>query len=125
LTRPREKFARIPLREKTAQIWHAYFPELRAEQLYGYRVHGTYDPAQGHRFNAAKLLLDPYAKAIAGTVKWSDAFFGYPIGDPEGDLIPDKRDSAEGLPKCVVIDPAFQLGRRRSSPHAMAPNTNL
>ena len=106
----KHEFARIPLREKTAQIWHAYFPELRPEQLYGYRVHGTYDPAQGHRFNAAKLLLDPYAKAIAGTVKWSDALFGYPIGDPEGDLILDKRDSAEGLPKCVVIDPAFSWG---------------
>ena len=106
----KHQIARIPLREKTAQVWHAYFPELRPGQLYGYRVHGPYDPAQGHRFNAAKLLLDPYAKAIAGTVKWSDALFGYPIGDREADLVPDKRDSAEGVPKCVVIDPAFSWG---------------
>ena len=102
--------ARIPLREKTAKVWHAYFPEVRPGQLYGYRVHGPYEPAGGHRFNPAKLLLDPYAKAIAGTIKWSDALFGYTIGDPSADLAPDPRDSADGLPKCVVIDPAFSWG---------------
>ena len=102
--------ARIPLREKTAQVWHAYLPEVRPGQLYGFRVQGPYEPAQGHRFNPAKLLLDPYAKAIAGTIKWSDALFGYTIGDPSADLAPDPRDSADGLPKCVVIDPAFSWG---------------
>ncbi|HET9917515.1 MAG TPA: glycogen debranching enzyme GlgX, partial [Candidatus Binatia bacterium] len=65
--------ARIPLRERTGQVWHIYLPELRPGQLYGYRVHGPYEPVRGHRFNPAKLLLDPYAKAVAGTIKWSDA----------------------------------------------------
>jgi glycogen operon protein len=106
----KNEMARIPLREKTGQVWHIYLPELRPGQLYGYRVHGPYEPARGHRFNPAKLLLDPYAKAIAGTIKWSDALFGYTIGHPNADLAPDPRDSAEGLPKCVVIDPAFSWG---------------
>jgi len=105
-----QEIARIPLREKTANVWHLYLPEVRPGQLYGYRVHGPYAPAQGHRFNPAKLLLDPYAKAIAGTIKWSDALFGYPIGHPDTDLVADNRDSADGLPKCVVIDPAFSWG---------------
>ena len=104
------EIARLPLREKTANVWHLYLPEARPGQLYGYRVHGPYVPAEGHRFNSAKLLLDPYAKAIAGTIKWSDALFGYPIGHPDTDLVADNRDSAAGLPKCVVIDPAFSWG---------------
>ncbi len=104
------EIARIPLREKRGHVWHIYLPELRPGQLYGYRVHGAYEPVRGHRFNPAKLLLDPYAKAIAGTVKWSDALFGYTIGHPAADLAPDPRDSAAGLPKCVVIDPAFSWG---------------
>jgi glycogen operon protein len=106
----KNEIAKIPLREKTGDVWHIYLPELRPGQLYGYRVQGPYDPARGHRFNAAKLLLDPYAKAIAGTIKWSDALFGYTIGHPDTDLAPDPRDSSEGLPKCVVIDPAFSWG---------------
>ncbi len=101
---------RIKLTEKTAQIWHAYLPEIRPGQLYGYRVYGAYEPARGHRFNPAKLLLDPYAKAIAGTIQWSDALFGYTIGHPDADLSRDERDSAEGLAKCVVVDPAFSWG---------------
>ncbi len=105
-----QEIARVPLRERTAQVWHVYLPEVRPGQLYGYRVHGPYEPAEGHRFNPTKLLLDPYAKAIAGTIKWSDALFGYTIGHPETDLAPDSRDSAEGLPKCVVVDPAFSWG---------------
>jgi isoamylase len=106
----KNEIGKISLREKTGQIWHIYLPEARPGQLYGYRVHGPYEPARGHRFNPAKLLLDPYAKAIAGTIKWSDALFGYTIGHPDTDLAPDPRDSAEGLPKCVVIDPAFSWG---------------
>ncbi|MDH3443774.1 MAG: glycogen debranching protein GlgX, partial [Deltaproteobacteria bacterium] len=105
--------ARIPVREKTAHVWHIYLPEVRPGQLYGYRVHGPYEPSQGHRFNPAKLLLDPYAKAIAGTIKWSDALFGYTIGHPDTDLVADPRDSSDGLPKCVVIDPAFSWGDDR------------
>ncbi|MEW6441885.1 MAG: glycogen debranching protein GlgX [bacterium] len=101
------EIARIPLREQTDLAWHIYLPEIRPGQLYGYRVHGPYAPREGHRFNPAKLLLDPYAKAIAARVQWSDALFGYTIGHPEADLSRDERDSAEGLPKCVVVDPAF------------------
>ena len=102
--------ARIPMTEQTDQVWHIYLPEIRPGQLYGYRVHGPYAPMDGHRFNPSKLLLDPYAKAIAGTIHWSDTLFGYTIGHPDADLSRDDRDSARGLPKCVVIDPAFSWG---------------
>src|SRR5579885_3076482 len=102
--------ARIPMTEQTDQVWHIYLPEIRPGQLYGYRVHGPYAPMDGHRFNPSKLLLDPYARAIAGTIHWSDTLFGYTIGHPDADLSRDDRDSAKGLPKCVVIDPAFSWG---------------
>jgi isoamylase len=101
---------RIPMREQTHQVWHLYLPEVRPGQFYGYRVHGPYEPQEGHRFNPAKLLIDPYAKAIAGTVQWSDALFGYAVGHPEQDLSLSESDSAPGVPKCVVIDPAFSWG---------------
>lgn len=97
----------IPLKEYTHQIWHIYLPGIQPGQLYGYRVHGPYEPQNGHRFNPAKLLIDPYAKAIAGTIKWDDAMFGYEVRNPDEDLSKDERDSAPFLPKCVVIDPAF------------------
>ena len=77
---------RIRMTEQTDQVWHVYLPEARPGQLYGYRVHGPYNPSEGHRFNPAKLLLDPYAKSIAGPIRWSDALFGYTIGHPEADL---------------------------------------
>ncbi|HVL90890.1 MAG TPA: glycogen debranching protein GlgX [Actinomycetota bacterium] len=102
---------RVPLRERTDLIWHCYLPDARPGQLYGYRIHGPYAPAEGHRFNPNKLLLDPYGKAISGTVKWDDTLFGYRIG--EDDLVPDERDSAAALPKCVVINPAFPWGDDR------------
>jgi isoamylase len=102
--------ARINLREQTDQVWHAYLPEVRPGQLYGYRVHGPYEPEAGHRFNPHKLLIDPYGKAMARTVNWSDAVFGYTIGDPREDLSFDERDSAPFVPKCVVVDPAFSWG---------------
>lgn len=102
--------ARIRLPEQTDQVWHAYLPGLRPGQLYGYRVYGPYEPAQGHRFNPAKLLLDPYAKAFAGTFNWSDSLFGYTIGHQDADLSYDGRDSAGGMPKCVVVDPTFNWG---------------
>jgi glycogen operon protein len=75
--------ARIRLPERTDQIWHAYLPDVRPGQLYGYRVHGPYEPEKGHRFNPAKLLLDPYAKAVSGTIRWSDALSGYSMHRPE------------------------------------------
>ena len=105
--------ARISLPEQTDQIWHVYLPEARPGLRYGYRVHGPYEPARGHRFNAAKLLLDPYAQAIDGTLRWSDALFGYTVGGGEADLRRDDRDSAPGMPKSVVIDPAFTWGDDR------------
>ncbi|HYO91132.1 MAG TPA: glycogen debranching protein GlgX [Pyrinomonadaceae bacterium] len=104
------EIARITLREQTDQVWHAYLPEARPGQLYGYRVHGPYEPQAGHRFNPHKLLIDPYGKAIASTVNWSDEVFGYTIGDEREDLSMDERDSAPFVPKCVVVDPAFSWG---------------
>ena len=98
----------VPLHERTDHVWHVYLPEVRPGQRYGYRVDGPYDPGAGHRFNPRKLLLDPYAKAIDGEIRWSDAIFGYPIGHEDADLARDERDSAPGMPKCVVVDPAFE-----------------
>jgi isoamylase len=99
--------ARVALSEYTDHVWHVYLPEGRPGQRYGYRVHGPYDPRRGHRFNPAKLLFDPYAKAIDGTVRWSDLLYGYPVGHPDADLTRDDRDSAGGVPKSVVVDTAF------------------
>ncbi len=111
---PARETHRIGVREHTDQVWHAYLPEARPEWFYGYRVDGPWDPAAGHRFNAAKVLIDPYAKAIAGTVSWSDAMFGHRVGAAEGDLVRDDRDNAAYLPKSVVVDSAFTWGDDRS-----------
>ncbi len=105
--------ARITLREWTDQVWHAYLPDVRPGQLYGYRVHGAYDPERGHRFNPAKLLIDPYAKGISGRLRWDDSLFGYTIGDA-ADLSCDPRDSARWMPKSLVVDAAFSWGEDRS-----------
>jgi glycogen operon protein len=99
--------ARIPMVDRNAHIWHVYLPEARPGQLYGYRLHGPYAPNDGHRFNPAKLLVDPYAKAIAGNIDVNDSLFAYKFGHPQADLSIDRLDSAAGLPKCMVIDPAF------------------
>jgi glycogen operon protein len=109
----RRELQRVAVTERTDEIWHCYLPEARPGLLYGYRVQGPYKPDEGHRFNAHKLLLDPYARAIVGTIRWSDALFGYRVGDKRGDLAPDRRDSASGMPKCKVIDPAFTWGGDR------------
>jgi isoamylase len=106
----RRQLARIDVRWQTDQVWHCYLPEARPGLLYGYRVHGPYDPANGHRFNPHKLLLDPYAKAFSGQIRWSDALFGYRVGDKHEDLSVDNRDSAHGMPKCRVVDTAFTWG---------------
>ncbi|WP_253272891.1 glycogen debranching protein GlgX [Halomonas sp. PR-M31] len=102
---------RIELPEYTDEIWHGYLPDARPGLLYGYRVHGPYAPEEGHRFNANKLLLDPYAKQIVGDIKWDEALFGYTIGHEDGDLSFDERDSAPFMPRCRVVDPAFTWGR--------------
>ncbi len=112
----RPEVARILLPEYTNQIWHGYLPEARPGQLYGYRVYGPYEPERGHRFNAHKLLLDPYAKAIKGSLQWSDALFSYRIGHPRGDLSFDRRDSARFMPKSQVVDSLYHWGDDRP-PH--------
>ncbi|HEY9199597.1 MAG TPA: glycogen debranching protein GlgX [Gammaproteobacteria bacterium] len=104
---------RIALPEYTNEIWHGYLPDVRAGQLYGYRVYGPYEPQHGHRFNHHKLLLDPYAKELVGTLQWHDALFGYTVGHDDADLSFDLRDSAAFMPKCRVIDPAFTWGLDR------------
>ena len=105
---------RIELPEYTDEIWHGYLPDARPGQVYGYRVYGPYEPEAGHRFNPNKLLIDPYAKQLVGKLQWSEALFGYTIGDPAGDLSFDERDSAPFVPKCKVIDPAFTWGEQPS-----------
>jgi glycogen operon protein len=105
--------ARVALPEYTHEVWHGYLPDVRPGQRYGYRVYGPYEPEAGHRFNHHKLLIDPYAKSLAGTIKWDDALFGYRVGDAEEDLSFDERDSAPFIAKCQVIDPAFTWGRDR------------
>lgn len=106
----RREIDRISLPEFTHEIWHGYLPDIRPGQLYGYRVHGPYDPANGHRFNPHKLLLDPYAKSIRGDMRWHDAAFGYRVGHAREDLAMDRRNSAFVMPKCEVIDPAVTWG---------------
>jgi isoamylase len=114
-----EPSAQVSMSAATDRVWHAYLPDVRPGALYGYRVDGPYAPEEGHRFNPAKLLIDPYAKAVSGTIKWSDELFGYTIGDPAEDLSRDPRDSAGAMPKSVVADPAFTWGDDR------APDTPL
>ena len=109
----RRQLQRIPLSERTDQVWHCYLPEARPGMLYGYRVYGRYRPDEGSRFNPHKLLLDPYAMQIVGALRWSDALFGYTPGHRREDLSYDRRDSAGGMPKCKVIDPAFTWGDDR------------
>lgn len=105
--------ARIRLSEQTDLVWHCYLSAIEPGQLYGYRVHGPYAPAEGHRFNSNKLLIDPYAKALAGKERWEDSMFGYTLGHPEADLSFDERDSAPGVPKSVVVASTFNWGRDR------------
>src|SRR5438874_6423105 len=107
----RREIERIALPEYTDEVWHGYLPDARPGTVYGYRVHGPYEPTAGHRFNPSKLLLDPYAKTLVGKLRWHDALFGYRVGSPRQDLSFDKRDSAPFALKCRVIDPAFTWGR--------------
>jgi isoamylase len=109
----RREIHRVLLREQTDQVWHCYLPEARPGLLYGYRVHGPYEPTKGFRFNRNKLLLDPYAKQIQNGLKWHDSHFGYRVGHRNQDLSFDRRDSAPGMLKAVVVDPAFTWGADR------------
>jgi glycogen operon protein len=100
---------RVRMVEQTDQVWHCYLPDIRPGQRYGYRVFGPYEPMRGHRFNPAKLLIDPYAKRIDGALDWSDRLFGYHLGGDDAD-VPDDHDSADHVPKSVVVNHAFVWG---------------
>jgi len=102
--------ARVRFNDRANHVWHAFVPGLKPGQLYGYRVDGPFEPTRGHRFNPNKVLLDPYAKAIAGRVDWSDEMFGYTIGHAEADLSFDARNNAPRVPKSIVVDSTFSWG---------------
>ncbi len=106
----RKEIARYTLPENTNQVWHGYLPYAGPGTLYGYRVHGPFNPSAGHRFNPNKLLLDPYARQYHGNIRWSDTVNGYKSHHKAEDLSFCKRDSASAMPKCVVTDPAFTWG---------------
>ncbi len=103
---------RVELPEFTDEVWHGYLPEARPGTIYAYRVYGPYEPEAGHRFNPNKLVLDPYAKAIEGQLRWHPSVFGYEM-EAGDDLTFDTRDSAMYMPKARVIDPAFTWGADR------------
>jgi len=109
----------ISLRECSGYVWHCYLPGIKPGQLYGYRIDGPFDPERGERFNPAKLLIDPYARALAGTLDWEAPVFGYKLGDPADDLSKDEQDDAWGVPKCVVASSHFDWENDRP------PNTPL
>ena len=108
---------RVPLIEVDGFVWHGFLPEVESGQCYGYRVHGPYDPAAGHRCNPNKLLLDPYSKAIDGNFEWNQALFSYNFGDPDSR---NDEDSAPHMPKSVVINPFFDWGVDRPPSHEYA-----
>jgi len=108
-----QEILRIELPEYTDEVWHGYLPDAGPGTVYAYRVHGPYEPEAGHRFNANKLVLDPYAKGHIGRLKWGPELFGYTLGAAGDDLAFDERDSAQLMPKCVVTDPAFTWSRDR------------
>ncbi len=108
----------VTLPDSTDMVWHAYLPDVLPGQVYGYRVHGPYKPEEGHRFNPHKILLDPYAKAIARETKWQDEMWGYQVGNKDADLSFDERDNAAFAPLAAVVDEAFTWGddRRPQTP---------
>jgi glycogen operon protein len=109
----RRESHRIKIVEQADMVWHAYLPDVLPGQVYGYRVEGPYNPAKGHRFNKNKVLLDPYAKAIARQTVWGDEMWGYRVGDPKADLSFDRRDNARFAPLAAVVDEAFTWGDDR------------
>ncbi|MBV8867181.1 MAG: glycogen debranching protein GlgX [Acidobacteriaceae bacterium] len=104
----------VEMQECTGYVWHCYIQGLSIGQLYGYRVHGPYEPEKGLRFNPAKLVIDPYAKALSGEVNWDFPVFGYRVGDPEADLSCDAEDDAAGVPKAIVTSSHFDWQNDRS-----------
>jgi len=110
---PSHELERFNLHEGVAGVFHGYVAGLKPGTLYGFRVHGPYDPRRGHRCNPHKLLVDPYARALHGEVDWAEPVAGYEPGSAEADLSMDRHDSAAGVPKCVVVDEAFDWGDDR------------
>ncbi len=108
-----QEVQRLELPEYTDEVWHGYLPDVGPGTVYAYRVYGPYEPEAGHRFNHNKLLLDPYAKAHVGKLRWGPELFGYTLGAEGDDLSFDERDSAPLMPKCVVVDAAFTWSRDR------------
>jgi isoamylase len=117
---PNRELARHELPGRTAQVFHGFVPEVRPGALYGFRVEGPYEPEHGHRFNVHKLLLDPYARALAGTIDLKGPITGYQTDSPDEDLSFDERDSAGSVPRSVVVDGAFDWGTTRSPARPLA-----
>jgi isoamylase len=113
---PNRETGRVDLPRVTDHVWHGYVPGLPAGTLYGLRVHGPYAPEQGHRCNPAKLLVDPYARAIFGSIDWNAPVHGYTLGHADGDLARDDRDSMPGMPRAVVVDERFDWGEGDKRP---------
>lgn len=115
--RGRKEIRRLTLPECTDEVWHGYLPDARPGLVYGFRAYGPYDPLKGHRFNPNNLLLDPYARKLTGSMRWSEALFGYRVQHAKADLSFDRRDTAALMPKAVVTGNTFEWG-----PHT-APRT--
>lgn len=109
----RRELRRLVLPECTDEVWHGYLHNAGPGTLYGYRAYGPYDPKNGHRFNPQKLLIDPYTRKLAGSVRWSDALFGYRVLHPKADLSMDRRDSAALTPKSIVTSDSFRWGAKQ------------
>lgn len=116
----RREVARLDMPERTVDVWHGYLPQAQPGLVYGFRAHGPYEPQNGFRFNSHKLLLDPYAKRLVGTLRWTDALFGYRVHSPRADLSFDRRDSAPAMLKASVTEDGFHWGddRRPNRPWA-------
>ena len=106
----KKEYKKVSLWERSHQVWHVYIPGLKPGQAYGYRVHGPYEPQNGHRYNPNKLLIDPYAKAIGGRIEWDDSLFGYDVHSDQKDLSFSESDSAPFIPKSIVVDKSFDWG---------------
>jgi isoamylase len=117
---PKREIARLELPKKTDHVFHGFVPGLAAGALYGFRIDGPYEPEQGHRFNVNKLLLDPYAHALAGTVDLKGPISGYRADSAEEDLSFDERDSADAVPRSVVVSEAFDWGQSDSPSRALS-----
>ncbi len=121
----RREVERIALPEYTDSVWHGYLADIGPGQLYGYRAHGPYDPPRGFRFNPNKLLVDPYARALSGDVKWTPSCYAYRLGSSRADLSFDRRDSARSIPKGIVVNDAFPWNERIRRPRVPWTETIL